>query len=298
MVTMVAPRMISHPRGGQRRALRLGNHCSEAALSASALPRRTAISSAVMLTAISCGVTAPRSRPIGAWMRASRSGSTPPSRHQLFVEARDLGAAADQAHVAQLARRERAQGVEVVAVAAGHDHGVGRAGQRRARQPLRECRRRPPRRQTESARCWRTRRGRRSRARRTRPRAPSSPGSSRRGRRRRCRPPATASIGSMNTSIWPPHTRPGLFGEVVVEVVLHGGGLARREHGPGLADGVVLVAAAADRADNAAVAKHQHLRADALRRGPVGRDDRDQGGFFATRQRFPERGKDFVVHVS
>src|SRR5262249_30816923 len=37
------------------------------------LPCFTAISSARMLAAISCGVTAPMSRPIGAWTRASCS---------------------------------------------------------------------------------------------------------------------------------------------------------------------------------------------------------------------------------
>ena len=39
------------------------------------LPCFTAISSARMLTAISCGVTAPMSRPIGAWTRCERLGA-------------------------------------------------------------------------------------------------------------------------------------------------------------------------------------------------------------------------------
>jgi hypothetical protein len=58
----------------------------------------------------------------------------------------------------------------------------------------------------------------------------------------------------------------------------------------------VLVAAAADGADDAAVAEDEHLRADALRRGAVRRHDRHERGFFAAREGFSQRGKDFVVH--
>ena len=60
--------------------------------------------------------------------------------------------------------------------------------------------------------------------------------------------------------------QPGLLGEVIVELVVHelgtpaGDGLAR------LPERVVLVAAAADRADDPAVAEDEHLGADALRR--------------------------------
>ena len=88
-----------------------------------------------MLTAISCGVTAPRSRPIGAWMRSSSAGSTFDFGQQLVVEPRHLGAAANQADVAQVARRERAQRVEIVAMTARHDHRVGGRGNLRLREP-------------------------------------------------------------------------------------------------------------------------------------------------------------------
>ena len=90
--------------------------------------------------------------------------------------------------------------------------------------------------------------------------------------------------------------QPGLFREVVVEIVLDGRRLARLQHLPRLADRVVLVAAAADGADDAAVAEDEHLRADALRRRAVRRHDGHQRGFFAARQRLSERGEDFVVH--
>ena len=87
-----------------------------------------------------------------------------------------------------------------------------------------------------------------------------------------------------------------LLCEVVVEVVLDGGGLASFEDLPRLANGVVLVTAAADGADDAAIAEDEHLGADALRRGTVRRHDGHQRGFFATGERFSERGEDFVVH--
>src|SRR5207249_7307470 len=53
----------------------LGNHFidSSAASRLAILPCLTAINSARMLTAISCGVTAPMSRPIGAWTRFRNS---------------------------------------------------------------------------------------------------------------------------------------------------------------------------------------------------------------------------------
>ena len=94
---------------------------AEATAGSAARPRRTAISSARMLTAISCGVTAPRSRPIGAWMpREALRVDALADQH--VVDARHLGAAADEADVAQVAGDHRAQRVEVVAVAAGDDH--------------------------------------------------------------------------------------------------------------------------------------------------------------------------------
>ena len=77
-----------------------------------------------MLTAISCGVTAPMSRPIGACTLLQLIG-----RHAVggerVVDARDLGAAADEPEIAKVARRQRAQRFEVVGVAARHDDDVG-----------------------------------------------------------------------------------------------------------------------------------------------------------------------------
>ena len=90
-----------------------------------------------MLTAISCGVTAPMSRPIGAWTRFSASAGIRSSLQRL-VDARDLGAAADQAEIAQVARRQRAQRVEVVGVAARDDRRRRRAAGARARDPGRD----------------------------------------------------------------------------------------------------------------------------------------------------------------
>ena len=88
----------------------------------------------------------------------------------------------------------------------------------------------------------------------------------------------------------------GFFREVVVEIVFDGGRLARRQDLARLADRVVLVTAAADGADNAAVGEHQHLRADTLRRRAVRRHDRHQRRFFTARESLSQRGEDFVIH--
>ena len=89
-----------------------------------------------MLTAISCGVMAPMSRPIGAWTRGSASG-VGAFLPQRVEDALHLGPAADQADVSQLRRRERAQRVEVVLVAARDDDRVGRGRQLVGLQPRR-----------------------------------------------------------------------------------------------------------------------------------------------------------------
>ena len=60
----------------------------------------------------------------------------------------------------------------------------------------------------------------------------------------------------------------GFLSEVIGQVVLDPLGLPRRDGFPSLAEGVVLVAAATDRADGPPVGKHQHLRADPLWRRP------------------------------
>src|SRR5688500_8295743 len=56
-------------------------------------------------------------------------------REQLLIETRHLRAAADQADVAEVAGRQRAQRVEIVAMTARHDHRVGCRRQWRLRQP-------------------------------------------------------------------------------------------------------------------------------------------------------------------
>ena len=93
-----------------------------------------AISSARMLMAISAGVMAPMSRPIGRVHAAEAL-----ERHAFGLErvedARDLRAAADQAEVAQVARGQRAERVEVVGVAARDDDDVGGRRQLGAMQP-------------------------------------------------------------------------------------------------------------------------------------------------------------------
>ena len=64
-----------------------------------------------------------------------------------------------------------------------------------------------------------------------------------------------------------------------------------------LPERVVLVAAAADRADRAAVGEDQHLGAGALRRGAVGADDGDERGRLAARERVGGRGQDLFVQI-
>ena len=63
-----------------------------------------------------------------------------------------------------------------------------------------------------------------------------------------------------------------------------------------LPERVVLVAAAADGADDAAVGEDEHLGADALRRRAVGRHDGHERHFLAAGERLAEGGEDFVVH--
>ena len=82
--------------------------------------------------------------------------------------------------------------------------------------------------------------------------------------------------------------------EVVVEVVLDERRLAGGDRLARLAERVVLVAAAADRADGPAVGEDQHLGAGALRRRAVGADDRHQRARLAALERGRGGGKDLV----
>ena len=87
------------------------------------------------------------------------------------------------------------------------------------------------------------------------------------------------------------------LGEVVVQVVLDELRLARLNRFLRLPERVVLVAAAADGADRAAVGKHQHLRAHALRRRPLGRHDRHERRVLAALERLGQRLKNLLGHV-
>src|SRR5207247_7638832 len=67
-----------------------------------------------------------------------------------------------------------------------------------------------------------------------------------------------------------------LLREVVRQLVMNHSRLACGDRLAGFPESVVLVTAAAARADDAAVGKHEHLGADALRRRAPCRDDRDE----------------------
>ena len=88
----------------------------------------------------------------------------------------------------------------------------------------------------------------------------------------------------------------GFLREVVVQLVVDELRLARRDRFARLPERVVLVTAAADRADNAAVAEDEHLGADTLRRRPDGGHDRDERSRFAALERVGHGGEDFLVH--
>ena len=125
-------------RRGQANAVYGCNQALESrGRSAVVTPRRTAMSSARMLTAISAGVTAPMSRPMGECTR-SRHSIGMPSSDERGANARHLGAAADQAEVLQVAGGQRPHGFEIALVPAGHDDDVGRCGDVGAMQPLGE----------------------------------------------------------------------------------------------------------------------------------------------------------------
>ena len=69
----------------------------------------------------------------------------------------------------------------------------------------------------------------------------------------------------------PSADEPGLLREVVVQLVLDVQRATVRDRLAGFPERVVLVTAAADRADRAAVRVDEHLGPNALRRGPVWR---------------------------
>ena len=190
-------------------------------------------------------------------------------RHALFEEhgadARDFGAAADEAEVAQIARCERAHRLEIALVSARDDHDVGGRRNLGAMQPVGdgldddvvgagkalavseffavvddvhakvnrvgEAGEVPP--DVTGADDVQARRGLE-------------------------RIDVDVHLSSADEAV--------LLREVVVELEVHEHLSARVEDFSRLEAGFVLVAAAADRADRAAIRKHQHLGAGALRR--------------------------------
>ena len=90
--------------------------------------------------------------------------------------------------------------------------------------------------------------------------------------------------------------QPGFLDEIVVEVVLDERGTPRRDRLARATERVVLVAAAADRADGAAVGEDEHLRADPLRRRADGADDRHERRGFTALERGRRGGQDLIVH--
>ena len=88
-----------------------------------------------MLTAISSGVTAPISKPIGACTR-ERAFRRHGFLEEYIVNPLDLGFAADEADVLQIPRGQCAESIQIVSVSARHDHGVGIGGEVGAVQPV------------------------------------------------------------------------------------------------------------------------------------------------------------------
>ncbi len=81
--------------------------------------------SAMMQTAISAGVRAPMSMPMGAWMRSNLPGGMPCSRSNRFEDRAYPAAAADHADVGQGIVQHFEQRIHVILVAAGDEHDVG-----------------------------------------------------------------------------------------------------------------------------------------------------------------------------
>ncbi len=116
-----------------------GCHCIESWLASplTIFPCLTAMSSARMLTAISCGVTAPISRPMRCMHTLERFHRHAVGSERL-IDPSDLGPASDEAQVAQLTRRKRTKCFEVVGMSAGHDDDVSVERKAGMRQPGRD----------------------------------------------------------------------------------------------------------------------------------------------------------------
>ena len=88
----------------------------------------------------------------------------------------------------------------------------------------------------------------------------------------------------------------GFLREVVGQLVVHELRPAVGDRFPGLPERVVLVAAAADRADDASVGEHQHLGPDPLRRRAGGGDNGDERRRLAAVEGTGDGGEDLLVH--
>src|SRR6185503_3177996 len=88
----------------------------------------------------------------------------------------------------------------------------------------------------------------------------------------------------------------GFLREVVGQLVVHELRPAIRDRFLRLPERIVLVAAAANRPDGAAIGEDEHLRADALRRGAGGGDDGDERRRLAAIERVGDGGEYFAIH--
>src|SRR5262249_10703586 len=213
------------------------------------------------------------------------------------VDSRDFCAAAKQAEIAQLSRREDAQRLEIVGVAASDDHGVGVGREVRVVDPRRDVLdddldgAREPLRVRELLAVVDDMNAESDIAGQTGKVEADVAGANHVELRRRLdRLDVDVHLSTADET--------GFLREVVGELVVDHFRPARLDRFARLPEGVVLVAAAADRADLAAVTKHQHLRADPLRRRPGRGDDRHQRRQLAAFEGIDNGGEDLLVHLS
>ena len=241
--------------------------------------------------AISAGVTAPISRPTGACTRSRHSGGMPSARSAV-VDARDLRAAADQAEILEIARRQRAHRFEIVLMAAREDDDVRGRRQVGAVQPLRDG--------LDDDLGARKAIGVgelvaivddvdvEAGVGRDFGQVPADmPGPDdvqpRRGRK------------GIDVHVHTPAADQAvLLGEVIVELVVDERGLSGRDRLARFPEGVVLVAAAADGPDRPPVGPDEHLGARALGRRALRAHDRDERDALAAPQRLGRRRQHFL----
>ena len=211
-------------------------------------------------------------------------------------DARDLGAAADQAEIPQIARAERTQRFEVVRVAPRDDDDVGRWRQVGAVKPAADVI------DDDAVGEWKPLVARELLAIVHDVDAEAGVGG-------RAREVEADVARADDVERWRRGDRidvdlhlaaadePRLLDEVVVQIVLDQRGCAGGDRLSRPAKRIGLVAAAADGTHGPAVGIHEHLRAGALRRGAAGPHDRDECGGFAAFERGRRRRKDGVVQI-